>query len=145
MKKANSFLFAILIFPTVSWPAWCSQFITQGSQLLLNGQPITLHGDSWHFMGVPQMMCRYAYAWIQLLKDAGANAVRLQRQKMSRRRTMIPPATAERKGPTAVGSGELLGRRDSLIQLVILARFFKQCCADGCGDRHCNRNKCRNV
>jgi len=53
------------------------QFKTQGSQILLNGQPITLHGDSWHFMGVPQMTRRYAYAWFQLLKDAGANAVRL--------------------------------------------------------------------
>ena len=53
------------------------QFTTQGNQLLLNGQPITLHGDSWHFMGVPQMTRRYAYAWFHLLKDAGANAVRL--------------------------------------------------------------------
>jgi len=53
------------------------QFTMQGNQLLLNGQPITLHGDSWHFMGVPQMTRRYAYAWFQLLKDAGANAVRL--------------------------------------------------------------------
>jgi beta-galactosidase len=53
------------------------QFTTQGSQLLLNGQPITLHGDSWHFMGVPQMTRRYACAWFRLLKDAGANAVRL--------------------------------------------------------------------
>ena len=53
------------------------QFTTQGNQLLLNGRPITLYGDSWHFMGVPQMTRRYAYAWYQLLKDAGANAVRL--------------------------------------------------------------------
>jgi hypothetical protein len=53
------------------------QFITQGSQFLLNGRPITLRGDSWHFMGVPQMTRRYAYAWYSLLKDAGANAVRL--------------------------------------------------------------------
>jgi beta-galactosidase len=53
------------------------QFTTQGSQLLLNGQPMVLHGDSWHFMGVPQMTRRYAYGWFQLLKDAGANAVRL--------------------------------------------------------------------
>jgi hypothetical protein len=53
------------------------QFTMNGSQFLLNGQPITLHGDSWHFMGVPQMTRRYAYAWYSLLKDAGANAVRL--------------------------------------------------------------------
>jgi beta-galactosidase len=53
------------------------QFAMRGSQLLLNGQPIILRGDSWHFMGVPQMTRRYAYAWFHLLKDAGANAVRL--------------------------------------------------------------------
>ncbi len=53
------------------------QFTINGSELLLNGKPITLRGDSWHFMGVPQMTRRYAYAWYQLLKDAGANAVRL--------------------------------------------------------------------
>ncbi len=53
------------------------QFTVQGNQFLLNGQPIVLHGDSWHFMGVPQMTRRYAYAWYRLLKDAGANAVRL--------------------------------------------------------------------
>jgi beta-galactosidase len=53
------------------------QFTVNGNQLLLNGQPITLRGDSWHFMGVPQMTRRYAYAWFSLLKDAGGNAVRL--------------------------------------------------------------------
>jgi hypothetical protein len=53
------------------------QFTLDGNQLCLNGRPITLHGDSWHFMGVPQMTRRYAYAWYRLLKDAGANAVRL--------------------------------------------------------------------
>jgi len=53
------------------------QFTFDGNKLLLNGQPITLRGDSWHFMGVPQMTRRYAYAWYQLLHDAGANAVRL--------------------------------------------------------------------
>jgi beta-galactosidase len=53
------------------------QFLIQGHQLLLNGEPITLRGDSWHFMGVPQMTRRYAYGWFHLLKDAGANAVRL--------------------------------------------------------------------
>lgn len=53
------------------------QFKFDGNKFLLNGQPITLKGDSWHFMGVPQMTRRYAYAWYSLLKDAGANAVRL--------------------------------------------------------------------
>lgn len=53
------------------------QFTINRNQLCLNGQPIVLRGDSWHFMGVPQMTRRYAYAWYHLLKDAGANAVRL--------------------------------------------------------------------
>lgn len=53
------------------------QFTMNGEKFLLNGQPITLRGDSWHFMGVPQMTRRYAYAWFQLIKDAGGNAVRL--------------------------------------------------------------------
>jgi beta-galactosidase len=53
------------------------QFTIQGNQLCLNGQPITLRGDSWHFMGVPQMTRRYAWAWYRMLKDAGGNAVRL--------------------------------------------------------------------
>jgi beta-galactosidase len=52
------------------------QFTISGRQLLLNGKPMALRGDSWHFMGVPQMTRRYAYGWYQLLKDAGANAVR---------------------------------------------------------------------
>lgn len=53
------------------------QFTISSNQLFLNGTPIVLHGDSWHFMGVSQMTRRYAYAWFRLLKDAGANAVRL--------------------------------------------------------------------
>ena len=53
------------------------QFTVKDGQLDLNGQPIVLRGDSWHFMGVPQMTRRYPYAWYRLLKDAGANAVRL--------------------------------------------------------------------
>jgi beta-galactosidase len=53
------------------------QFRIEGNRFLLNGQPIVLRGDSWHFLGIPQMTRRYACAWYQLVKDAGANAVRL--------------------------------------------------------------------
>ena len=56
------------------------QFTVQGQELLLNGQPIVLKGDSWHFMGVPQMTRRYAWGWYRMLKDANANAVRLHAQ-----------------------------------------------------------------
>ena len=53
------------------------QFNIKGKELLLNGKPIQLKGDSWHFMGIPQMTRRYAWAWYKMLNDANANAVRL--------------------------------------------------------------------
>jgi hypothetical protein len=53
------------------------QFRLNGSAVELNGKPIVLKGDSWHFLGVPQMTRRYAWAWFSALHDAHANAVRL--------------------------------------------------------------------
>lgn len=52
------------------------QFKIEGKNLLLNGVPIRLKGDAWHFMGVPQMTRRYAWAWFTMLKENGGNAVR---------------------------------------------------------------------
>ena len=52
----------------------------QGRKVLLNGQSITMKGDSWHFMGIPQMTRRYAVAWYQAMRDANLNAVRLHAQ-----------------------------------------------------------------
>jgi len=60
------------------------QFNIQGKELLLNGEPIVIKGDSWHFTGVSQMTRRYAYAWYQMLKDANANGVRLHAQVFPR-------------------------------------------------------------
>ncbi|MDL2303012.1 glycoside hydrolase family 2 [Dysgonomonas sp. OttesenSCG-928-D17] len=60
------------------------QFTISGNKLLLNGKDISLRGDSWHFMGVPQMTRRYAWAWYSMLKDANANAVRLHAQPFPR-------------------------------------------------------------
>ncbi|MES2277875.1 MAG: glycoside hydrolase family 2 TIM barrel-domain containing protein [Bacteroidota bacterium] len=56
------------------------EFTLSGNKLLLNGKPIVLKGDSWHFMGIPQMTRRYAWAWFKLLQDSHANAVRLHAQ-----------------------------------------------------------------
>lgn len=56
------------------------QLTFKGSGLLLNGKPLVLHGDSWHFLGIPQMTRRYAWAWFTALHDAGLNAVRLHAQ-----------------------------------------------------------------
>jgi hypothetical protein len=53
------------------------QFSFKGSAVELNGKPIVLKGDSWHFLGIPQMTRRYAWAWFSALHDAHANAVRL--------------------------------------------------------------------
>lgn len=56
------------------------QFSFSGDTLLLNGKPVRLKGDSWHFMGVPEMTRRYAWAWYSTLKKANGNAVRLHAQ-----------------------------------------------------------------
>jgi beta-galactosidase len=54
------------------WREWT----IDGTKHLLNGKEYQLKGDSWHFMGVPQLTRRYPYAWFTALKDANANAVR---------------------------------------------------------------------
>jgi len=54
------------------WREWT----LQGTKQCLNGQPYALRGDSWHFMGVPQMTRRYAWAWFTAIKDMNGNAVR---------------------------------------------------------------------
>jgi beta-galactosidase len=51
-----------------------------GGQVLMNGKPIIMRGDSWHFLGIPQMTRRYAVAWFKAMRDAGLNAVRLHAQ-----------------------------------------------------------------
>lgn len=56
------------------------QVTLQGNNVLLNGKPITMRGDSWHFLGIPQMTRRYAQAWYQAMRDAKLNAVRLHAQ-----------------------------------------------------------------
>lgn len=60
------------------------EFKIAGDKLLLNGKPINLKGDSWHFTGVPQMTRRYAWAWFTMLKDVNANAVRFHAQPFPR-------------------------------------------------------------
>jgi beta-galactosidase len=54
------------------WREWS----IEGTRHCLNGQPFELRGDSWHFMGIPQMTRRYAWAWFTALKNTNANAVR---------------------------------------------------------------------
>ena len=54
------------------WREWT----LRGTQQCLNGKPIELKGDSWHFMGIPQMTRRYAWAWFSAIKGMNGNAVR---------------------------------------------------------------------
>ena len=56
------------------------QFSIDGKDLLLNGKKYELRGDSWHFMGVPQMTRRYAWSLFKMMKDANINAVRFHAQ-----------------------------------------------------------------
>ncbi len=49
-------------------------------KVYLNGKELHLKGDSWHFMGIPQLTRRYAWAWFTMLKQCNANAVRLHAQ-----------------------------------------------------------------
>lgn len=56
------------------------QWSISGKQLLLNGKPVKLYADAWHFLGVPAMTPRYAWAWFTMLKKAHCNAVRLHAQ-----------------------------------------------------------------
>jgi len=53
------------------------EFKFKGASIELNGKPVVLKGDSWHFLGIPQMTRRYAWAWFSALHDAHENAVRL--------------------------------------------------------------------
>lgn len=52
------------------------QWTFNGTELCLNGKPYTLHGDAWHFQGIPQLTRRYAWAWYKAIKDMNGNAVR---------------------------------------------------------------------
>lgn len=52
------------------------QWTFDGTKHCLNGQPMELRGDSWHFQGIPQMTRRYAWAWFTAIKNANGNAVR---------------------------------------------------------------------
>jgi beta-galactosidase len=54
------------------WREWT----IRGAEYCLNGSPCELRGDSWHFMGIPQLSRRYAWAWFTAVKAANGNAVR---------------------------------------------------------------------
>ena len=53
------------------------QFKFVGTDMHLNGKPYRLKGEITHFMGVPYMSPRHAWAYYRMLKDAHVNTVRL--------------------------------------------------------------------
>jgi hypothetical protein len=53
------------------------EFKIKNGDFYLNDRKIQVKGDSWHFMGIPQLTRRYAFAWYKALKNAGGNGVRL--------------------------------------------------------------------
>lgn len=61
-----------LKYSRFGWREWTLKGTTQ----YLNGVPYPLRGDSWHFMGIPQMTRRYAWAWYTAVKGMNGNAVR---------------------------------------------------------------------
>ncbi|UQZ33050.1 glycoside hydrolase family 2 [Paenibacillus sp. PK3_47] len=51
---------------------WC-----EGPQFMLNGIPVNLRGDSWHFQGGLQMTEDYIRGWYRICRSAGINTIRL--------------------------------------------------------------------
>ncbi len=51
---------------------WC-----EGPRFVLNGIPINLRGDSWHFQGGVQQTEAYIRNWYRMCRSVGVNAIRL--------------------------------------------------------------------
>jgi hypothetical protein len=48
-----------------------------GTDVLLNGEPVMLRGDAWHYMGSVENSREYATAWFTMVKALGVNYLRL--------------------------------------------------------------------
>jgi beta-galactosidase len=48
-----------------------------GIDILLNGQPVMLRGDAWHYMGSVENSRAYATEWFTMVRAAGVNYLRL--------------------------------------------------------------------
>lgn len=49
----------------------------QGTDIVLNGKPVMLRGDAWHYMGSIENSRAYATAWFTMVKALGVNYLRL--------------------------------------------------------------------
>ncbi len=55
-------------------------FTAEGDHFLLNGRPLRLKNDSWHYMGYSIQTPEYARAYYRMAKDAHVNIIRLHAQ-----------------------------------------------------------------
>ncbi|MBY0012919.1 glycoside hydrolase family 2 protein [Paenibacillus typhae] len=53
------------------------EFWSEGPQFMLNGIPVNLRGDSWHFQGALQMTEAYIRNWYRICRSTGINSIRL--------------------------------------------------------------------
>lgn len=53
------------------------EFWSEGPQFMLNGIPVNLRGDSWHFQGGLQMTEAYIRNWYRICRSTGINSIRL--------------------------------------------------------------------
>ena len=60
------------------------EFRIDQDRFLLNGVPIRLRADSWHYLGTLQQSKEYARLWYQMARETGLNAVRLHAQPYPR-------------------------------------------------------------
>ena len=83
---------------------------TEGSQLLLNGRPLKLFGDEWHYFGSLENSRAYARTWFAMAKQAHANYVRLHAMP-------YPPVfydTADEMGMLIVAESAIYGSSKNL-------------------------------
>lgn len=55
-------------------------FKINGNKFVLNGVPINLRNDSWHYMGFAYQTEEYARSWYKMARDAHVNCIRLHAQ-----------------------------------------------------------------
>lgn len=53
------------------------EFWNEGPEFVLNGVPIRLRGDSWHFQGPTQQTEEYVRTWYGMCREVGVNCIRL--------------------------------------------------------------------
>ncbi|WP_042199830.1 glycoside hydrolase family 2 protein, partial [Paenibacillus camerounensis] len=53
------------------------EFWSEGPQFMLNGIPVNLRGDSWHFQGGLQVTEAYIRNWYRICRSVGINSIRL--------------------------------------------------------------------